>query len=330
MLQLLCLVAMEPPVAFEANVVRDEKVKVLRSIRPQTPEEILRDTVRGQYAPGRSTAQPVPGYRQEKDVDRRLRPRDVRRAGSSRSRTGAGRACRSTSAPGKRLPEARHRDRDHSSRRPRSPSSGGRASSSRSRTSLDPADPARRGDRAADRRQAARPDDARRAGEDGLPVLGVLRREDPRRLRAAPPRRAATATRPSSRGATRSRPRGSSSRPSSTSGARTRRATSRTTRPGPGGPRRPWSSSPATGAAGGGPRLRPEPCRRLRSPSSRRRPPSRRASAELFALRAAEAVEERGRFLVALAGGTTPLAAYRRLADSPRLFFLDRTAAGED
>jgi glucose-6-phosphate 1-dehydrogenase len=68
MLQLLCLVAMEPPVAFEANVVRDEKVKVLRSIRPQTPEEILRDTVRGQYAPGAIDGRPVPGYRQEPNV----------------------------------------------------------------------------------------------------------------------------------------------------------------------------------------------------------------------------------------------------------------------
>ena len=68
MLQLLCLVAMEPPVAFEANVVRDEKVKVLRSVRPQTPEEILRDTVRGQYAPGSIDGQPVPGYRQEPHV----------------------------------------------------------------------------------------------------------------------------------------------------------------------------------------------------------------------------------------------------------------------
>ncbi len=67
-LQLLCLVAMEPPVAFEPNAVRDEKVKVLRSIRPQTPEEILRDTVRGQYGPGAIGGIPVPGYRSEKDV----------------------------------------------------------------------------------------------------------------------------------------------------------------------------------------------------------------------------------------------------------------------
>lgn len=67
-LQLLCLVAMEPPVAFDPNAVRDEKVKVLRSIRPQTPEEILRDTVRGQYGPGAVAGVPVAGYRSEKDV----------------------------------------------------------------------------------------------------------------------------------------------------------------------------------------------------------------------------------------------------------------------
>jgi glucose-6-phosphate 1-dehydrogenase len=67
-LQLLCLVAMEPPVAFDPNAVRDEKVKVLRSIQPQTPDEILRDTVRGQYGPGAVAGQPVAAYRSEKDV----------------------------------------------------------------------------------------------------------------------------------------------------------------------------------------------------------------------------------------------------------------------
>ncbi|HEV8268067.1 MAG TPA: glucose-6-phosphate dehydrogenase, partial [Thermoanaerobaculia bacterium] len=67
-LQLLCLVAMEPPVAFDPNAVRDEKVKVLRSIKPQTAEEILRDTVRGQYAPGAVDGKPVVGYRQEANV----------------------------------------------------------------------------------------------------------------------------------------------------------------------------------------------------------------------------------------------------------------------
>ena len=68
LLQLLCLVAMEPPVAFEANVVRDEKVKVLRSVRPPSPQEVLRDTVRGQYAPGAIAGRAVAGYREEPDV----------------------------------------------------------------------------------------------------------------------------------------------------------------------------------------------------------------------------------------------------------------------
>jgi glucose-6-phosphate 1-dehydrogenase len=69
MLQLLCLVAMEPPVAFDPNAVRDEKVKVLKCIQPQTAEEIIRDTVRGQYAAGAIDGQPVVGYRSEKDVN---------------------------------------------------------------------------------------------------------------------------------------------------------------------------------------------------------------------------------------------------------------------
>ena len=68
-LQLLCLVAMEPPVAFDPNSVRDEKVKVLKCIQPQTPDEILLDTVRGQYGAGAIGGQPVAGYRAEKDVN---------------------------------------------------------------------------------------------------------------------------------------------------------------------------------------------------------------------------------------------------------------------
>jgi glucose-6-phosphate 1-dehydrogenase len=68
-LQLFCLVAMEPPVAFDPDSVRDEKVKVLRCIQPQTPDEIIRDTVRGQYGAGAIGGQPVEGYRAEKDVN---------------------------------------------------------------------------------------------------------------------------------------------------------------------------------------------------------------------------------------------------------------------
>src|SRR5258708_37669548 len=59
---------MEPPLAFEANVVRDEKVKVLRAILPIMDEEVARWTVRGQYAKGWVLGQQVPAYRDEKNV----------------------------------------------------------------------------------------------------------------------------------------------------------------------------------------------------------------------------------------------------------------------
>jgi glucose-6-phosphate 1-dehydrogenase len=67
-LQLLTLVAMEPPVAFDAVAVRDEKVKVLRSVRPFRGEEVARDTVRGQYIEGWVLGEKVGGYRQEPGV----------------------------------------------------------------------------------------------------------------------------------------------------------------------------------------------------------------------------------------------------------------------
>lgn len=68
-LQLLCLVAMEPPISLEAEAIRDEKVHVLQALRPLSPEEVQRSTVRGQYAAGWVNGQEVVGYRQEPDVD---------------------------------------------------------------------------------------------------------------------------------------------------------------------------------------------------------------------------------------------------------------------
>ena len=68
LLQLLTLVAMEPPISLSAEDVRDEKVKLLRSIDP-IPDEIAGDVcVRGQYSAGEIGGKPVPAYRQEKDV----------------------------------------------------------------------------------------------------------------------------------------------------------------------------------------------------------------------------------------------------------------------
>ena len=68
-LQLVCLTAMEPPVAFDADAVRDEKIKVLRAIQTMdTPEQVARNVVLGQYTAGSIAGADVPGYQQEKDV----------------------------------------------------------------------------------------------------------------------------------------------------------------------------------------------------------------------------------------------------------------------
>ncbi len=69
LLQLLSLVAMEPPATFEADALRDEKVKVIRAIPELTPEQVRRDVVRGQYGPGWVSAKPVKSYRDEDAVD---------------------------------------------------------------------------------------------------------------------------------------------------------------------------------------------------------------------------------------------------------------------
>jgi glucose-6-phosphate 1-dehydrogenase len=68
-LQLTSLVAVEPPASFDANAVRNEKLKVLQSIRPFNLEMVAQSVVRGQYAPGTLGDKPVPGYRQEPNVN---------------------------------------------------------------------------------------------------------------------------------------------------------------------------------------------------------------------------------------------------------------------
>src|ERR1700734_3446070 len=67
-LQLTSLVAMESPATFDATSVRNEKIKVLQSIRPLTPDAIWKYVVRGQYAAGQDDGKPVVGYRQEPGV----------------------------------------------------------------------------------------------------------------------------------------------------------------------------------------------------------------------------------------------------------------------
>lgn len=67
-MQLITLTAMEPPISFEANAVRDEQAKILHAIQPFSSEDVLSKTVRGQYGEGPMNNQPVPAYRSEDGV----------------------------------------------------------------------------------------------------------------------------------------------------------------------------------------------------------------------------------------------------------------------
>lgn len=67
-LQLLTMIAMEPPSSSDADAIRDEKLKVLRSLRPFAPEGVTRDVVRAQYRAGNVDGRAVPGYLQEAKV----------------------------------------------------------------------------------------------------------------------------------------------------------------------------------------------------------------------------------------------------------------------
>jgi glucose-6-phosphate 1-dehydrogenase len=69
MMQILSLVAMEPPVSLKASAIHDEKVKVLQAIRPFKPEDFDQTVIRGQYGPGFINAEKVIGYREEANVN---------------------------------------------------------------------------------------------------------------------------------------------------------------------------------------------------------------------------------------------------------------------
>jgi glucose-6-phosphate 1-dehydrogenase len=71
MLQVMATIAMEPSASFRANSVRDERSKLLRSIRPMNADEVRRNTAAGQYGPARIGGEDVPGFRQEQGVNPR-------------------------------------------------------------------------------------------------------------------------------------------------------------------------------------------------------------------------------------------------------------------
>jgi len=66
--QLITLTAMEPPISFDADAVRDEQAKILRAIQPLTPEEVLNRSIRGQYGEGIVDGERAPAYRSEPKV----------------------------------------------------------------------------------------------------------------------------------------------------------------------------------------------------------------------------------------------------------------------
>ena len=68
LLQLLCIMAMEPPSSSDPDSIRDEKLKVLRALRPFTPESVRTKTVRGQYRAGAIEGKAVPGYLEEHGI----------------------------------------------------------------------------------------------------------------------------------------------------------------------------------------------------------------------------------------------------------------------
>jgi len=69
LIHLIALVAMDPPAYFDADLIRDERIKVIRSIRPMGEDYISQYIVRGQYGPGEIEGKPVKGYREEEYVD---------------------------------------------------------------------------------------------------------------------------------------------------------------------------------------------------------------------------------------------------------------------
>lgn len=68
LLQLLCITAMEPPASMEADAVRDEKIKILRSLRPFTQEDVMAKVIRGQYRAGTINGEAVVAYHDEQDI----------------------------------------------------------------------------------------------------------------------------------------------------------------------------------------------------------------------------------------------------------------------
>ena len=193
-MQLVAIVGMEAPSNFQAEMVRDEKVKLLRAVRPIHPDDALSHSVRGQYSAGYINGQPVPGYREEKGVaPDSLRETFVALKVDIDNWRWAGNAV--LSAHGQAAAEALDGDRHPVPPRAAFPLCRQRAARRRRGAGgryraqpAHPAHPARRGHHASLRREDSRAGAAHRVGEHGLHVRNRLPRTVAGCVRAPPPR----------------------------------------------------------------------------------------------------------------------------------------------
>ena len=182
LLQVLSLFAMEPPVAFDPDAVRDEKLKVLKALRYIPASDFEQYVVRAQYAAGSSGGQAVRGYREEPNVSPTSTTETfvaLKLFIDSWRWAGVPFYLRS----GKRLPKRVTEIAVHFKEAPHL-LFGRRGESIRPNVLGDP-HPARRGDRAQLRIEAARARDGDRARQHGVPLRVVVRRRAARGLRAA-------------------------------------------------------------------------------------------------------------------------------------------------
>ena len=180
-MQLISLTAMEPPISFDANAVRDEQAKILHAIQPMSDEEVLSRSVRGQYGDGTEDGKRVSAYRTEPDVPPDSRTETFVAMKLSDRQLAMGR-CPVLSAHGQADASAQYSYRDtvptgavravprHSSRTPDAESTG-------------PAHSAGRRNLAAVRGQGPWPGDAPGYGRYEFRISGVLRQAAQHRLR---------------------------------------------------------------------------------------------------------------------------------------------------
>jgi hypothetical protein len=125
LLQLLCLVAMEPPARLDPDHLHDREVELLRAVQPPLPGQMAARTVRARYSAGRVDGVDVPAYATSRAWTRPAAPRRSPRS-PCWSATCAGPGCRSRCAPARRSPTGAARSSSTSGPRPSDLSGGGR------------------------------------------------------------------------------------------------------------------------------------------------------------------------------------------------------------